>query len=90
MKKKTEVVTLRLEPREKYFAEIAARIQRRSLSNFITWAVEKVSSELLDNQHQKYWDTDDDERLKLLKQHAPELLTFDDDVRLKELEKANG
>ena len=40
-KKRSEVVTVRLDPRLKYLAEIAARKQRRTLSGYIEWAVER-------------------------------------------------
>lgn len=36
-----EVTSLRLEPKIKYLAEIAARQQRRSLTNYIEWALEE-------------------------------------------------
>ena len=37
--KRTEVVTIRLDPRLKYLAEIASRKQLRTLSSFVEWAV---------------------------------------------------
>ena len=37
---RTEVFGMRLEPKLKYLAEIAARKQRRSLANFVEWAIE--------------------------------------------------
>lgn len=36
---RTETVSVRLDPQIRYFAELAARKQRRSLSNFIEWAI---------------------------------------------------
>jgi hypothetical protein len=44
--RKSEVVSIRLEPRLKYLAELAARKQRRSLSSYIEWAVQKGLEEL--------------------------------------------
>lgn len=38
---RTETVTVRLDPRLRYLAEIAARKQHRTLSSFIEWAVEE-------------------------------------------------
>ena len=39
-KRKSEVVTVRLDPKLKYVAELAARRQRRTLSSYIEWAIE--------------------------------------------------
>ena len=36
-----ELTSLRLEPQVKYLAEIASRVQRRSLTNFIEWVLEE-------------------------------------------------
>jgi len=41
-KTKTETIGFRLEPKLRFAAELAARKQRRSLSNFIEWAVEEA------------------------------------------------
>lgn len=38
---RSETVSVRLDPKIRYFAELAARKQRRSLSSFIEWAVEQ-------------------------------------------------
>ena len=37
---RSETVTVRLDPKLRYLAELAARKQRRSLSSYIEWAVE--------------------------------------------------
>ena len=42
--KKSEVVTVRLDPKLKYLAELAARKHRRPLSSYIEWAVEQSLS----------------------------------------------
>jgi hypothetical protein len=42
---RTEVFALRLDAKLKYLAEIASRRQRRSLANFVEWAVERALSE---------------------------------------------
>ena len=39
---RTEVFAMRLDPKLKYLAEIAARKQRRSLANFIEWSMEQA------------------------------------------------
>lgn len=38
---RSETVTVRLDPRLRYLAELAARKQRRTLSSFIEWSVEE-------------------------------------------------
>lgn len=38
---RSEVVTIRLNPRLRYLTEIAARSQRRTVSSFIEWAIEQ-------------------------------------------------
>jgi hypothetical protein len=38
---RSETVTVRLDPKLRYLAELAARKQRRTLSSFIEWAVEE-------------------------------------------------
>lgn len=38
---RSQVVTVRLDPKLKYLAELAARKQRRTLSSYIEWAVEQ-------------------------------------------------
>jgi hypothetical protein len=38
---RSETVTVRLDPKVRYLAEIASRVQRRTLSSFIEWAVEE-------------------------------------------------
>src|SRR5262245_13096901 len=37
---RSEVVTVRLDPKLRYLAELSARKQRRALSSFIEWAIE--------------------------------------------------
>ncbi len=39
---RSEVVTVRLDPKLRFAADLAARKQRRTLSSFIEWAVEKT------------------------------------------------
>jgi hypothetical protein len=41
---RTEVFAMRLDPQLKYLGELAARKQRRSLANFVEWAIEQALS----------------------------------------------
>ncbi len=47
---RSETVTVRLDPKLRYLAELAARIQRRTVSSYIEWAVE----ESLSNVHLRH------------------------------------
>jgi hypothetical protein len=40
-KRRSETVSVRLDPKLRYLAELAARKQRRTLSSFIEWAIEE-------------------------------------------------
>ncbi len=89
--RRSETVTIRLEPRLKYLADLAAQKQRRSLSSFIEWAVEDSLSRIslsgdgsitiknLESDFEKrLWDVDDSERFMRKAIHCPELLDTDD------------
>jgi hypothetical protein len=94
-KRRSEVVTVRLDPRLKYLGEIAARKQRRTLSGYIEWAVEKSldlvilkeddgsgnSINVSDAQRfHNLWDVDESERLIKLAFNFPELLTYEEQL----------
>ena len=88
---RTEVFAMRLDPKLKYLAEIAARKQRRSLANFIEWAIEMGlnNTNLSQNSHDHstiwdqssgLWDVDEAERFAKLAFIAPELMTYDEQI----------
>lgn len=88
---RTEVFAMRLDPKLKYLAEIAARKQRRSLANFIEWAIEQsldsVNISRLGNkvsnvadEAEKLWALDEPERLVKLASSYPDLLTYDEQL----------
>ena len=86
---------MRLDPRLKYLAEIASRKQRRTLSGYIEWAVEK-SLDLVELKEDdgfgnsvsvsgaqiknNLWDVDECERLVALAFNFPELLTYEEQL----------
>jgi hypothetical protein len=92
--KRTEIVTVRFDPRLKYLAELAARKHRRPLSSFIEWAVEQAVSQIVlrQDRHGKdvtvmdadskfhLWDPDEPDRTAHLAWHYPELMTHDEQV----------
>ncbi len=90
---RSETVTVRLDPRLRYMAELAARKHRRTLSSFIEWAVEESinrtiiyegsgqkgdESRTFAEEADRLWDVDEVERLARLAILRPELLTYDE------------
>jgi hypothetical protein len=88
---KTEVFGMRLDPKMKYLAEIAARKQRRSLANFVEWAIDQAlrnvnlhePQEGANNSHCSVagsggylWSMEEADRLINLATAFPELLTY--------------
>jgi len=95
-------VTVRLDPKLRYLAELAARSHRRTLSSWIEWSIKaSVDQELLPPSEatsvseslgaaSKFlWDVDESGRLAQLALHFPSLLTFEEQVIWK-LIKTNG
>lgn len=91
---RSETVTVRLDPRLNYLCDLAARVQRRTKSSFIEWAVETVldsvkvpntggwDSEALsiNDLAKSLWDVDEMDRLVALAFHAPILMTHEEQV----------
>lgn len=90
---RTETVTVRLDPKLRYLADLASRKQRRTLSSFIEWAIEDSlrSVELyhgtgysgdnslsVHDEIYRLWDVDEADRFCKLAQSYPELLTHDE------------
>jgi hypothetical protein len=44
---RSETVTIRLDPKLRYLAELAARKQRRTVSSFIEWAIESALNKIV-------------------------------------------
>src|SRR5438093_754839 len=92
--RKSEVVTVRFDPKLKYLAELAARRQRRTLSSYIEWAIEDSLSRV----HPAYdptvggvgaavtfaemapflWDVDEPDRFAKLALKYPDLLDHEE------------
>jgi hypothetical protein len=80
-------VTVRLDPRLRYLAELAARKHRRTLSSFIEWALEDALGRVMleDNKSiadaaNRLWDVDEADRFAMLAFNYPDLLTHDEQV----------
>ena len=102
--KKSEVVTVRLDPKLKYLAELGARKHRRPLSSYIEWAVEQSLSRVwleeplnggegvsvADAERvQHLWDLDEPDRIVRLAISYPDLLTHEEQLVWK-LVRENG
>ncbi len=91
---RSETVTIRLDPRLKYLAEISGRLHRRSLSSYIEWAVQQAVAretvnpygtpngfdETIGSQSEYLWHFDEQERFRRLAEKFPHLLTYDEQV----------
>jgi len=83
---RSQVVTVRLDPKLKFAAELAARKQRRTLSSFIEWAVEEavahieVSNGVFINMvMNQVWDVEEADRFVKLALNFPELLSYEEE-----------
>lgn len=91
---RSEITTVRLDPKLKYLAELAARKHRRTLSSYIEWAVERSLREVnlyeglngkggelaysVADQAELLWDVDESERFVRLAISYPDLLTHEE------------
>lgn len=95
---RTETVTVRLDPKLRYLAELAARRQRRTVSSYIEWAIEDSlkhfsldlsGNGILADEAEALWDVDDADRFAKLAIRHPDLLTHEEQVLWK-LVRENG
>lgn len=88
---RTETVTVRLDPKLRYLAELASRKQRRTLSSYIEWAIEhSLKNDLIHDDYNnnetfldaanRLWDVSEVDRFIQLAQSFPNLLTHDEQV----------
>lgn len=81
LRAKANPFAMRLDPRVKYMAELAARRERRSLTNFVEWAIDRALREVelaagmnAAEASEKLWGHSEWERLRRLSEHCPDLL----------------
>jgi hypothetical protein len=87
---RTEIIQVRLDPKLRFAAELAAMKQRRALSSFAEWAIEKAVKDVTVAQpfgedipitaHDvtvEVWDVEEADRFAKLAFKFPELLTYD-------------
>lgn len=99
---KSEIVSIRLEPKLRYLAEIAARKHRRTLSSYIEWAIAKsLANVVFDSDPDaeqltvadladELWDVDEPDRFVALAFRFPDLLTHDEQVLWKLIRESNA
>ncbi|WP_313692270.1 hypothetical protein [Achromobacter mucicolens] len=86
---RTEQVAIRFDPRTRYLLELCARVQRRTVTNFVEWAVEeafKVVEVAQQNSEEMpvseiawmLWDGRECVRLFLLDDYVPSLIAYDE------------
>lgn len=96
---RSETVTVRLDPKLRYLAELAARLHRRTLSSYIEWAIKEAldgealrptnlpssiaGDQTIGNEAEYLWDVDEADRFAKLALRYPHLLTHDEQVRWK-------
>jgi hypothetical protein len=90
----TAIVSVRLNPKLRYLTELAARKHRRSLSNFIEWAVAESLQDVdlqglpetahdngtLADRSNYLWDTHEADRFVKLACDYPDLLTHEEQI----------
>ena len=85
----SETLTVRLDSRLKYLAEIAARKHHQTLSSFVKWAIEQSLSQVhladcpnatVSAEGSKLWDSDEIERFAKLASRYPNLLDHREQV----------
>lgn len=95
---RSETVSVRLDPKLRYLAELAAKRQRRALSSYIEWAIENsLASVHLDlngnatiaDEAEALWDVDEADRFAKLALRHQDLLTHEEQILWK-LVRENG
>jgi hypothetical protein len=103
-KRRSETVSVRLDPKLRYLAELAARKQRRTLSSYIEWAIEASLEKVILTEGEEWndarsvnlanaaadlWDVEDADKFAKLAFRYPDLLTHHEQVVWK-LIRENG
>ena len=101
---RSETVTVRLDPKLRYLAELAARKQRRTLSSYIEWAIEESLNAVVIDEDKTFdgknnlsvagaasslWDVDEPDRFVKLAIRYPDMLTHEEQILWK-LIRENG
>jgi len=92
--KRSEILSVGLDPKLRYLTEIAARKHRRSLSNYIEWAIERSLEKVILREHPTdanlnesianrldcLWDVHEADRLAKTAINYPELLSPEEHI----------
>lgn len=103
---RSETVTVRLDPKLRYLAELAARLHRRTLSSYIEWSIKAsldteavrptnmpslhVGDHTIGNEAEYLWDVDEADRFAKLALRYPHLLTHEEQIRWKRICECPG
>ena len=96
---RSETITVRLDPKLRYLASLAARKQRRTLSSFIEWSIVESLKQValkdydekgkdsgsISDQAENLWDVDEADRFIKLAMNYPEMLTHHEQILWKEI-----
>lgn len=87
---RSQTVQVRLVPKVRYLADLAARKHRRTLSSFIEWAIEDCFSKIilqedaesrsLADEAAELWDVDEPDRFAHLAMTHPDLLNHEEQI----------
>lgn len=85
---RSETISVRLDPKLRYLAKVAAQKQRRPISSFVEWAVEKSlafveigpDGKTIADHANFLWDVDEPDRLIKLAFHFEELLNHEEQL----------
>lgn len=86
---RTELVAIRFDPKTRYGLELAARIQRRSVANFVEWVIERSFKDVsIEPVHDlaladvlgQLWDVEESRRFYVLAKNHPDLLTHEEQI----------
>jgi hypothetical protein len=88
---RSQTVTVRLDPRLNYLCELGARVQRRTKSSFIEWAIDRAIDQVvlvpgspfgeeakIGEMADTLWHVREHERLIALATHGPHLMTMEE------------
>ena len=88
---RTELVAVRFDPETKYMMELAAKVQRRSIANYVEWAVEESlkqaviyrdgdGDKTVADLRRELWDPIESDRFCILASWFPNLITHDEQI----------
>jgi hypothetical protein len=101
-KRRSETISVRLDPKLRYLSDLAARKQRRTISSFVEWAIEASLDKVIIHEGDQFeqkpsitlgsvasslWDVDPADRFVKLALRYPELLTHEEQLLWKVLRR---